>query len=199
MKHLRSFLWLLVILPVSCASDSGGGKTADNKTATGAPTHKTLNQRLTENNGYKVDANGAWVPKSDQRSSFETKGQSPYFQGNYNSKQYQTSEYGKKSWWGNKDYGKQSYGGNTDGGRFQTTSRYSKSNAKENSSSASVPGPYQTHTYATGAAREAGVPGVSKKTDHSSDLSKEYPMPDVIDWKEQRTLSLDQSKAILGH
>jgi len=198
MKYLRLLLWLLVILPVSCASNSGGGNAASNSAAASAPVHKSLNQRLSENNGYKVDANGAWVPKSDQRSSFESKGQSPYFQGNNNAKQYQTGEYGKKAWWGNKDYGKQSYGGSTDGGRFQNTSAYSKSKANENGSSASVAGPYQTHTYALNAARETGVSKVTKKSDTASDV-KEYPMPDVIDWKQQRSLSLDQSKGILGH
>jgi len=198
-KHFRPLIWLLVLLPVSCASDSGGGDTAENKTSASAPAHKTLSQRLSENNGYKVDANGAWVPKSDQRSSFESKGQSPYFQGNNNPKQYQTGEYGKKAWWGNKDYGKQSYGGNTDGGRFQNTSPYSNSKANENGSSANIGGPYQTHTYSTSPAREAHVAGVDKKTDNNGDLNKQYPMPDIIDWQQQRTLSLDQSKAILGH
>ncbi len=194
MKNLRSFLWLLIWLPVSCASDTGGGE----KPAASAPAHKSLSQRLNENNGYKVDANGAWVPKSDQRSSFESKGQSPYFQGGYNAKQYQTGDYTTKSWWGNKDFGNRQYAGNTQGGRFQQSSSSSSRIATENGSSSKVPTSYQTSTYGTNPARETGTQGFTKPSSPSKDARQRYPTPDVIDWKEQRSLSLEQSKGILG-
>jgi hypothetical protein len=198
MNTCRSMLWLLVLLPVSCASDSGGGKPADSAAAPAS--HKPLSQRLQEKNGYQQDANGNWVPQNDQRSSFEAKGKSPYFQGKYDKKTYQTGEYSKKSWWGNKDYGRQEYAGNTDGSRFQKSSRFDGQGARETGTDADLPGPYQTGTYATKPAREAGRSGITKPSDTETDIRRKvYKEPEIIDWREQRSLSLEQSKGILGH
>lgn len=190
----RPILCLLVLLPVSCASDSGAEKPA-------APaTRKSLSQRLDESNGYKQDADGKWLPKSDKRSSFETKGKSAYFQGEYAKKAYKTGEYSKKSWWGNKEYGRQPYAGNTDGSRFQKSSRLDGKGARESGDAADIPKTYQTDGYATNAAREAGQSGLAKPSDAETDnRRKVYPAPEIIDWREQRALSLEQSKGILGH
>ena len=77
MRLPRSILCLLVALPVSCASHPDPGPPA---------TRKSLSQRLEEKNGYKQDPKGNWVPQNDKRSSFESKGTSPYFQGDYQKK-----------------------------------------------------------------------------------------------------------------
>ena len=194
MKPARSILWLLLpLLPVSCAKDSAAEKTA------AAPTLKPLSQRLDESNGYKQDADGNWLPKGDKRSSFEAKGKSPYFQGEYGKKTYKTGELSKKSWWGNKDYGRQEYSGNTDGSRFQKSSRLDGKSAREAGSAAGIPDAYQTDSYATGAAREAGQSGLAKPSDTETDIRRRvFQQPGMIDWREQRELSLEQSKGILG-
>ena len=70
MKTLYSIA-LLPLLLVSCAKDTS------QKTAA-APSHRSLNQRMTESNGYKQDAKGNWVPQNDRRSEFESKGESNY-------------------------------------------------------------------------------------------------------------------------
>lgn len=194
MNRYRSILWLFVLFPVSCASDSGKPDPA-----TPVVARKSLSQRLDESNGYKQDASGAWTPKVDRRSSFETKGKSPYFQGEYDKKAYKAGEYGKKSWWGNKEYGRKEYAGNTDGGRFQKNSRFDGKGARETASAAQVPDTYQTDKYATSAAREAGQSGLAKPSDAETDnRRKVYQAPEIIDWREQRALSLDQSRGILG-
>lgn len=180
---------LLALLPLSCA---------DHKTA--PPEHKTLSQRLDQKNGYKQDAHGNWVPQTDQRSQFEAKGESPYFKGKYDGKSYQTGSYDKKSWWGNKDYGTKAYANNTDGSRFQKNSPFSRQGAPESATPANLPGSYQTGAYATGAAREAGRQGVTRKADDLTESRRHaYEPPEVIDWREQRSLSVDQSKSLLGH
>jgi hypothetical protein len=188
-----SIVGLLTVLAVSCASDSG-------KPDPSTPVaRKTLSQRLEENNGYTQDSSGAWVPKSDQRSSFETKGKSPYFQGEYDKKAYKAGEYRKKSWWGNKEYGRQKYAGDTDGSRFQKNSRFDSQNARETSRAADVPDSYQTDNYATNAAREAGNSGIAKPSDVETDIRRRvYQAPEIIDWRERRTLSVDQLRWILG-
>jgi hypothetical protein len=185
----RPLRCLLVLLPVACASHS---------TPQSAP--KTLSQRLEQKNGYKQDAKGNWVPQNDQRSSFESKGKSPYFQGTYQKKSYQTDPYTKKSWWGNKDYGRQPYAGNTDGKHFQKSSGFDGQGALEADTTANIPRAYQTGPYATHAAREASAGHLAKPSDALTDIRRKvYKEPAIIDWKEQRSLSMEQSKGILGH
>jgi hypothetical protein len=181
-------LWLAA----SCASDSDSSASGNG--------FVPLSQRLEENNGYAQDASGSWVPRNDKRSSFESQGASPYFNNsNYSKKTYQTGEYSKKSWWGNKDYGRKSYAGETDGSRFQKSSRQQGHSAREAGGSADIPDAYQTGAYATSAAREAGTRKVAKPSDAETDIRRRvYQQPEIIDWREQRSLTLDQSKGILG-
>ena len=194
MKRLPVISILLGILLASCAGDS------TNKKPDGAtPALKPLSQRLDENNGFKQDDKGNWVPKSDKRSSFESQGRSTQFQGEYAKKTYKTGEYAKKSWWGNKEYGHKEYAGNTDGSRFQTNSRLDGKGAREAGNQADLPSPYETGTYATNAAREVGNRAISKPSDAETDIRRDvYKAPPVIDWREPRALSLEHSRGILG-
>ena len=187
----RLFLLLPLVFAASCSTDSGGNARPEPR--------KSLSQRLDETNGYAQDADGNWVPRSDKRSQFENKGRSPYFKGSYDKKTYQAGEYKRKSWWGNKEYGRPQYAGNTDGSRFQTTSRFDGAGAREAGNAARIPDPYQTGTYGTGAAREAGSDRLAKPGNAEIENRREvYQAPEIIDWREQRQLSLEQSRGILG-
>ena len=140
------------------------------------------------------------MPQTDQRSSFEAKGKPAYFQGDYAKKTYQTNSYARKSWWGNKDYGRKPYAGDTDGSRFKKTSRFDQQGAPEAGTAADLPAAYPTGSYATAAAREAGRQGIKKTSDTQTDIRRKvYQSPEIIDWREQRSLSMEQSKGILGH
>lgn len=192
MKLLAAIAVLPLALTVSCSTGSG------NDPARPAE-RKSLSQRLDENNGYTQDKDGNWVPKNDKRSQLENQGRSPYFQGQYAKKAYKPGEYKKQSFWGNKEYGRQAYGGNTDGSRFQTASRHDGQSAREAASAADIPDTYQTGTYGTNAAREAGVSGLAKPGNAEIENRREvYQAPEIIDWRQQRNLSLEQSKGILG-
>jgi len=188
-KSFPKVLCLLVLVPVACADRNPP-----------PPEHKTLSQRLDQKNGYRQDTHGNWVPQVDQRSQYESKGASPYFKGEYASKAYQTGSYDKKSWWGNKDYGVKQYANNTDGSRFRKNSQFTQQGARESATPATLPGTYQTGTYATGTAREANRAGITRKSDAATESRRHaYQQPEVIDWHEQRSLSVEQSKGILGH
>ncbi len=192
MSPLHAILPPLMLLAATCAP------TPDQSTALPAPA-KPLSQRLSENNGYQVDADGNWVPQTDKRSSFESQGESTHFKGDYAKKAYNAGDYSKKSWWGNKDYGRQPYTGKTDGSRFQQTSRLQGKGAPEAGSAARIPDAYQTNNYATSAAREAGSQGLAKPSDAATDSRRRvFQQSEIIDWKEQRSLSLEESKGILG-
>ena len=191
MKTLR-LIALLPLLLVSCASDKG-------KKTTEAPVRKTLDERMIEKNGYQQDRSGNWVPQKDKRSSFESKGESNYAKKDYQKQEYKTGDYAKKSWWGNKDYGSKKYAGNTDGSRFQTRSKLQGKGAREASTQAKLHDPYQTGDYATSAAREAGTAPIKKgSNDQIENRRQTFQPPEIIDWREQRSLTMDQSKGILG-
>lgn len=192
MKAHRFILCLLVLLPVSCASDN-------NKSGRPESARRSLSERLNEKNGYKQDADGNWLPQNDKRSPYESKGQSSYFKGQYEKKAYQAGEYSKTSFWGNKEYGRQNYSGSTDGSRFQKNSRFDGQGAREAGNSADIPKTYQTDAYATNAAHEAGNTAIGRPADAETEMRRKvYQPPEIIDWRQQRQLSLEQSKGILG-
>jgi hypothetical protein len=182
----------MLALLVSCGSDSKPDKAAP------AP-RKSFSQRMDEKNSYQVDGDGNWTPTNDRRSSFESQGASPYFKGKYDKKAYKTEEYTKKSWWGNKDYGHKSYEGDTDGSRFQQTSRFQGQGANEASTDSNLPKTYQTDSYATKAAHEAGLKSLDRPSDPNVENRRDtYVPPEIIDWRQQRSMDLNQSRGILG-
>ena len=149
--------------------------------------------------GYSKDEKGNYLPKSNKRSSFETNRDSPYFKGDYAKKDYKTSQISKKSWWGDTKYESKKFEGDTDGSRFQTASKLGEKGAQESGTAAKLPGKYKTANYATNSASETG----SKRLDHTSDAEtdfrrKVYTAPSVIDWREQRGMSLGETKSMLG-
>lgn len=184
----------LLVLISSCSALSD--KKEDKKTAAES-THRSLSQRLDEKNGYKQDASGNWVPQSDKRSSFESKGESPYFKGDLAKREYHAGDYAKKSWAGAKELKAKAYQGNTDASRFQTANRLSDRRARELDSRVKVKN-YKTQDYKTGTASEGGK-HLAKPTDAVTDeRRKVFTSPDVIDWQAQRQMSMEESRSILG-
>ncbi len=202
MNSTLALLGLLIWLSASCAPDAATGTsptTPTSEAAAAAPVHKSLEQRIEQKNSYKQDTSGNWVPVNYQRSAFASKGASPYFQDQYAKKSYATPDVAKKSWWGNKSYERQKYADTPDASRFQKSSPLSGKGAHEAGTTAETPGPYQTGHYATSAARESHHRGVEKPSDTETDIRRKvYQEPEIIGWKEQRTLSVSQSKGILG-
>jgi hypothetical protein len=190
----RCFTLLLpLLLLASCASDS------KKKDSASTPPRKSLSERINEKNGYKQDADGNWVVQNDRRSPYEGKGSTYDADKSFAKKEYKTGDFAKKSWWGNKEYDRKSYSGNTDGSRFQTTSALQGETAPEAGDAAKIPGPYKTDTYATNAAREAGNKPIERTSNTIVESrEKTFKQPEIIDWREQRNLSLDQSKGLLG-
>jgi hypothetical protein len=185
---------------VSCAGDS------KNKTTTKAREgfqQKDLGSWANSlgGSGYTQNDKGQWVPKDQgKRSSFETNRESPYFKGKYAGKEYKTGDYEKKAWLGGKSYERKAYEGETDGSRFVKNSRFDGQNAREASQSAreaAQSANESQQTYATGQAREATQNTMPKPTDAGL-MDKRYAQPDIVDWKQQRALSVDQTKSMLG-
>jgi len=185
----RHIALMATCLLASCASDSASDATG----------HRPFSERLNEKNGYKQDSDGNWTAQSDRRSSFESRGSSPYFSGDYQKKSYQTPEVAKKSWWGKSEHERPGYAGNTDAGHLKTSSRHQGQGAQETGNAARLPGSYKTGNYATSTAREASGEMLDRPSDAETDARRRvFTPPSVIDWKEQRNLSMEQSRGILG-
>lgn len=193
MKTLRLFL-VLPLLLASCGPDGGNKTTA----STPAP-RKKLSERMNEDSGYKQDANGKWVPRSDKRSPFESQGASQYASKDYKKQEYKAGDYAKKSWLGGKEYDRKAYAGNTDGSRFQKASDLNGKGARETETSFNTPDQYKTGSYATTAARESGNKPIAKTSnDMIENRRDDYQAPEIIDWREQRSMSMDRSKGLFG-
>ena len=195
------FAAIAIAASVSCANHSKGKESAE-ATAPGIR-EKDIGSwaRSMGGSGYTQTDKGQWVPKDQgKRSSFEAKGESPYFKGEYAGKEYKAGDYAKKTWLGSKSVDRKAYQGDTDGSRFVKNSRFDGQNAREGSQSAretSQTAHEGGHIYATGEAREAKSKALPKPVDAES-ADKRYPQPDIVDWKQQRALSIEQTKGILG-
>lgn len=192
MNAAHSLVCVVSLALVCCAGDASRDRSRPAE-------NKSISQRLNESNGFKQDEAGNWVPKSDKRSSFENVGTSPYFKGTQEKKNFKTGEYQRKSWWGNKDYQVKSYEGNTDGSRFQKTARQQGISARETSATLDLPGDYATGAFATGSAREAKKKEITRVTDAETEAQRNvYQAPEVINWRQQRPISREQSRSLLG-
>ena len=181
-------------LMVSCAKEK-----VDNSKPTQAA-RPSLQERLSESAGYKQNEKGEWVPKSDRRSSYDSQRDTPYFKEKLDTiERYKTGEYAKKSWWGSKEYGTKSYEGNTDGSRFRKQARQDGQVARYDGQAARSSKPFKTNTLPRESALESRNPAVDRPTNaYIESQQNTYKAPSVIDWKEQRSMNLDESRSILG-
>lgn len=194
MKTQNFIAFLTLIALASCASESAR---KDNVDAT--PARKSLLSRVTEDSGYKQDSQGNWVPQDKRRSPYESQGQSAYFQKDFKKQEYKAGDYSKKSWWGNKELDRQSYAGNTKATRYQKTSDLQGKSPRESKNVANTPGSYDTNAYATSSARETAAKRIGKTTNDGIENKREnFDPPEIINWREQRSLSVEQSRGILG-
>lgn len=127
-------------------------------------------------------------------------GENKNFEGEIAKRDFAAKDYTKKSFWGSKDYAKKVYGGDMDGSRFQQGSRFNSQGARENTMASSASGSrYATGAHATSAAREGGQSNISKFSDAQTDSRQgSFQQPEITDWKNQRGLTVDDTKGMLG-
>lgn len=199
MKPIYSAAIFSSILLASCASS-----TNENSSASAAPTESSGAKirsadewvsDISKDNGFVKDADGRLVPKSDRRSPFENKGESYFAKKAYKKEQYKTGDYTTKSWWGNKGYDHKNYAGNTDGSRFQKPSGMQDKGAREAGNAATIPDDYHTGTYATDNARESTETRLHNSTSIARENDKDNSQ---FQWNPQRSLSVEQSRSLLG-
>lgn len=207
---MKRLLQLLVIpalpwLLGSCGNDGGGGEAAAPQAATGDgwdqksgdlfndDSTKILDRYGSSNPLYSKDAEGGSASEGSNRSNSQ-------FSKAYDGKDFKTDEYEKKAFWGKKDYVKQVYDGNTDGSRFQKSSRFDGSTARQSGQSARGDGKsYQVSDYGTNTAREGSTEGIDRTSDAETDLRRRvYRQPEVRDWRAKRDISKEETRSLLG-
>ncbi len=194
LSYVSLFLSWLVI---GCANKTEDNASSQASAQASVPT--SLSERLSESGGFKQDANGNWVPKSNKRSSFELERDNPHFKGKIEKQVYKTGDYEKKSWWGKKAYQAGEYKGDTDGSRFKTQAKQNGMAAPYGDKKVDIGDPYKTETLDYQSARESDKDPIGKsRNDYAESRKRKFDQPSVIDWKEQRELSVEQSRSILG-
>lgn len=195
MKTL-GILALCPFLFASCASDEPTPSAA-------APARKSMNERFggggRDPDSFSQDANGKIIAGNSKRSQFENRKDSNFANKDFKTQEYKAGDYAKKSWWGNKEYTPKAYAGKTDGSRFQKASALDGQGARESGNAAAIPAAYATSNYATNAAREAGNSPIQKSSNAEiENRQQDFEQPEIIHWRAQRDVTMDQAKGILG-
>lgn len=186
-------------LLASCGtgSDGSGNNLAASESTNGvAP----LSQRLNEAHGYVQDANGKWVPRNNRRSQFENRTASGTNQRNtFEARRFNAAEYQPAEWTRTRSNTPQPYSGDTDGSTFQSTAAAQGRSFRESSTRARTPGAYETSGYRTGASRENSARRHDRPADARVENRRQSPIePEIIDWRQQRDLAIDQTRSMLA-
>ncbi len=192
LRPLAATCALLCLLPSCSGTDPGRDQ------ARPAP-RKSLSQRVAEAPGYRQDADGNWVPGSDQRHWLDGRRQGPFANTQKSKRTFATKDLDRKTWQGGSEYNAGSYEGPTDGSRFAKNSRYGQTTSREAAERAILPENQTPGTYATDAARETSQDRPGTPSDAETDFRRRvYKAPETVDWREQRGLGINETKGLLG-
>lgn len=190
--QMTAFACSLMLL-VSCA---GGSK---QEPAPEQASFEGLSDRLNRNYGYEVDTKGNWVPRTDKRSQYEGQADSTYFNGQVGKKSFQTQNLDKGSWMGGKEAPHPTHQLSGSKSSVDTFSRYSKQQASLNRS-LQTPARIEGNHLPGQQAYESGGKRMANASDAETDLRRRvFQQPDIIDYRQQRDLSIQQSKQLLGN
>lgn len=192
---------LILLVTLSALLSQCADKADNSQAAAEASKPRSMNERFNARGkeGYYQDSEGNWKIKEDKRSSFESVGRSPLGNREYSGKAYNPGTVEKQSWWGNTRYQKQAYLGNTSADQYQTTANDAGKRANETGSRSifsrkSVTTRNIDRTNAT----ESGRTNAMQATGAARETERAYAQPDIIDWKEQRSLQLKDTKSWLN-
>lgn len=172
-----------------------GGGTSDSSGSL-AP----MSQRLNQEQGYTRDSEGNWNPRSDRRSQFDKRTASGTDQrNNMANRRFGANEYQAAEWTRTKSAPPEGYAGKTDGSGFQAAAAAQGQTARQSGSRARTPGNYATNHFGTDNSRENNARRHDRPSDDQTENRRNsFPHPEIIDWRQQREMSVDQSRSILS-
>jgi len=146
------------------------------------------------------DKDGNPVMKSDRRSSFEGKRNNMVSNRDFNAKDYTKKSYRKKRWGGNTVFRRKKYQGNTDASQYKREPWFVRKQAHAQSQRARADGKrYAVNPFRTSRAREQDGRRIAHTADAETGFRRRvFKQPSVINWKEQRGLSVKDTNRMLG-
>lgn len=152
---------------------------------------------------YSVGEDDAGNPRmqSDVRSSFENTGGSSIVSGNnYSGNEYTKKAYRKERWGGESSYKTKSYNNTNKANNYGKEPWFARKQANVNGQESSVgKKSFFTKLFGKSTARERGATDLSKPSDAETNVRRRvFIQPDIIGWKDQQTLSVDDTRGMLG-
>lgn len=189
-KHSHALWMLLLALP--CCS---GTQTPEDPASS---SYEGLSSRLSQSHGYEVDDKGNWIPRNDKRSQYEGQGDSPQFRGDLGKREFDTKSLQKGSWWGSKQLERPAFADAPPARLSSETSRFQRQQAALDHS-LDTPARIDKNYRSKELAVEAAGRSWDKPSHAATDLRRDvFIEPEIIDYKQQRELSIRQSKDLLG-
>ena len=192
MKALLNIVTVCIYVTfISCA---GGGRSSENDhLAT-----EGLSDRLNRSYGYEVDTQGNWVPRTDKRSQYEGRSESANFSGNIGKKPFQTNQINKSSWMRGQELERPSSHLNRANITMGGANRFNQQQALLDHR-LHTPASIKGNHLATPGAYESSSTPIVKTGDTETDVRRRvFQQPDIIDYRQQRELSIQRSKKLLG-
>lgn len=187
----RLFMILCTLLLASCAN-------SPKRDANQHLANESLTGRLSQNHGYKVDEQGNWIPRNNKRSQYEGLGGKSYFNGDLHKKAFQAQTLSKGSWIGEQRLKKPEHHLNGAESAVGVISPFNSQQANLEHR-LQTPAKIAGNHLPTDVARETGAGAITRPSDAETDFRRRvFQQPDVVDYKKQRELSIEQSKRLLG-
>lgn len=190
MKPILSISCLCCLLLPCCS----GSRNASPEAASS----NGLSSRLSQSHGYEVDDKGNWVPRHNKRSQYEGRGDSAQFRGDHSTREFDTKSLEKGSWWGSKEIDRPSYGAVSRADQQSQPSRFSGQQASLDRK-LRTPARIEGAAHPQGVANESAARRLDKPTHAATDQRRKvFTEPEIIDYEQQRELSIRESKDFLG-
>ena len=148
-----------------------------------------------------TDDSGNPQMQSDKRSSFENTGANSMASGNnYSGKEYTKKSYRKERWGGDSDYKTKLFNGSKTASNYDKEPWFVKNQSSDYNQRANEgKKSFFTKLFGTSSAREQNGESLDRPSDAETDVrNRVFKQPEVIGWKDQQTLSISDTKSMLG-
>ena len=199
--------FLLIAAGAALISACGSGGDGDSQTAAGATpataSRVKSGEMFDDDSAEMLSRYGKANPMftgGEKGAASESALTNSEFTGEYARRDFNARNYERQPFWGRKDYQRQVYGGDTDGSRFARGAREGTMMAGEGGEMAADGSRvFGTRTMDGGAAGEAGRAEITRPSDAETDVRRRvYPVPEKRPSGQQRALTVEDAKALMG-
>ncbi len=189
-KRIGWISGLLFLLVCSCATEQTVTKKQVRKDAFG----RNLNFRK------EKGEDGSIVMKSDKRSSFEGRRSNIVRNRDFSGKNYRKKSYRKERWEGVSHFSKKEFQGSRDASRYQKEPWFVKKQAGAQGKQFDVgKKKFFSNPFKTKPAIETTRKSITHTSDAETDFRRRvYVQPKITGWKNQSSLSVDDTNKMLG-